>query len=237
MLPLSDSLKHFRAPAVRLGSLLPGCLFLALGGSSFGVTSGQIDTFQDGTTQGWVDPALNTSNIANNGPAGAGDHYLQIASGTYGGGVRLTTFNRAQWLGNYISAGVTGISMDLRNFGPNALPIRIAIREGTGNSLTPGYASTVAFNLPADGQWHSAFFSLSAGTLTPVHSPQALATDLANVADLRLLSSVSPNTVGDAINAEIGVDNIVAVPEPGCCALLGAGLLCLVVSRNRRPPD
>src|SRR5262249_18278751 len=163
MLPPRDSLGFFQASRVCSAYVLPACFLLTIAGPCFGITLGQIDTFQEGTTQGWVDPAFNTSNIANNGPAGAGDHYLQIVSGTFGGGVRLTAFNRAQWLGNYISAGATGISMDLRNFGPNALPIRIAIREGTGNSLTPGYASTVAFNLPADGQWHSAFFSLSAG--------------------------------------------------------------------------
>ncbi len=199
---------------------------------SSGVVLGQEDTFLDGTVQGWIDPADNTSNIGTGGPAGLNDQYLQVVSGSYGGGSRFTVFNRAQWLGDYLAAGVTGISMELLNLGPSSLPIRIAIREGTGTASTPGYASTVPFSLPADGQWHAAFFSLDAGSLTPIHSPKPLAVDLANVADFHILSSSSPNTIGDFVDAKMGVDNILAVPEPGLTAMLVTGVLFLGLMRR-----
>src|SRR5437870_4753331 len=138
--------------------ILSAAIICLLPAAAFGITAGQVDNFQDGTTDNWGDPAGNSLNIATGGPAGAGDRYMQVSSGTFGGGPRLITFNQSQWIGNYVSAGVSGVSMDLKNFGPSTIPIRIAIREGTGGSFTPGYSSTVAFSLPADGQWHTAFF-------------------------------------------------------------------------------
>jgi hypothetical protein len=146
----------------------------------------------------------------------------------------MITYNDLQWVGNYIAAGVSGISMDLRNFGSSAIPIRIAIREGSNGSSTPGYSSTTAFSLPADGLWHSAFFSLDAGSLTPINSPQSLSTDLRNVADFRILSSAHPATIGDIISAKIGVDNILAVPEPGTIVLLGPGVFGIGMLMRRR---
>jgi hypothetical protein len=188
---------------------------------SFAITAGQVDTFEDGTTDHWIDgPNLPSSvaNITTGGPAGLNDNYLQVSSGTFGTVPRLITFNQTQWLGNYaqlqnVTAKVVGVKMDLKNFGSAALPIRIATREGTGGAAVAGYASTRAFSLLADSQWHrSVFFAMNAGSLTPINSPLALATDLANVKDFRLLSSTAPSTLGDAINARIGVDNITAIP-------------------------
>ena len=152
------------------------------------IVPGQIDTFQDGSTASWGDPAANTTNIASGGPAGVGDRYIQVVSGTFGGGPRLVTFNDSQWLGNYLSAGVSEVRMDLRNFGPNPLPIRIAIREFSAGSTTPGYSSTTPFFLPADGLWHSASFLLDAANLTPLNSPQPLSTDIASVGYFRNIS-------------------------------------------------
>jgi hypothetical protein len=209
-------------------------LFVARPQVSSAVTLGQKDTFQNGTTDGWVDNAANTTTITDGGPAGPGDHYLQVVSGSFGGGSRMTAYNQAQWVGNFVSAGVSGVAMDLRNFGSSTLPIRIAIREGTGSSGTPGYASTTAFSLPADGQWHAAIFLLDAGSLTPINSPHPLSTDLANVRDFRILSSTVPTTVGDFLNAKIGVDNILAVPEPAAFELLGAGALVMGMMMRRR---
>jgi hypothetical protein len=183
---------------------------------AFAITAGQVDNFTGTTTDNWTDGHLTGANVANittGGPAGANDHYLQVSSGTFGGDTRLITFNQTQWIGNYVTAKVVGVKMDLKNFGTAALPIRIAIREGTAGQTVPGYASTTAFSLPADSQWHkSAFFAMNASSLTPINSPGALATDLANVKDFRLLSSAVPSTLGDAINARIGVDNITAIP-------------------------
>src|SRR5262249_53360799 len=80
------------------------------------------------------------------------------------------------------------------------------------------YSSANAFMLPADGQWHTAQFFLTAADLTAVNPfsdpPDPLSTVLTNVQDLRLLSAAQPAIAGDFANARIGIDNITALPAP-----------------------
>jgi hypothetical protein len=202
-----------------------------------GVMLGQVDTFQtlgaNAPFEGWTDGHAG-NDVANpsGGPAGAADNFLQISSGTFDTQPKLVSFNRAQWTGSFLAAGVSGVLMDLKNFGSSSLPIRIAIREGTGGSATPGYVSTTPFTLPADGQWHQGvFFSLAADSLTGVNSPQPLNTDLANVAEFRILAATSPSLIGSTLSGQIGVDNITAVPEPSGVVLVLTGLLVAMFRR------
>src|SRR5262249_42000565 len=98
----------------------------------FGIVQGHVDDFQDGTIDNWSDRHLdNTVNIPNGGPRGAGDNYLQLTSGP-GGSARMAMINTGSWLNDFVAAGVTGLTMDLKNFGTSPLPIRIAIREASG---------------------------------------------------------------------------------------------------------
>src|SRR5207249_325543 len=102
------------------------------------------------------------TNITDGGPSGIGDKFLQVTSTGIGtAGSRLITFNTTQWIGDYNSAGVGAISMDLKyislgNAMTDIQPIRLVIF----NRLTStGYASTDsvaggAFVLPNDGAWH-----------------------------------------------------------------------------------
>jgi hypothetical protein len=193
---------------------------------------GQIDTFEDGTTQGWAvgspsppDP-FPPVNVPNGGPAGAGDHYLQITSDAGRAGGRLTVFNRSQWAGNFLAAGVGAVEMDLKNFGTTPLSMRIALKSGVGIG-SPGFASTNPFVLPADGQWHHAVFPIDEADLTRIGSTTLTLTDLlSNVAEFRILNSAAPALNGDRINTQVGVDNIQAdapLPEPSSLVLLGLG--------------
>jgi hypothetical protein len=207
------------------------------------IIPGQTDNFQDGTTQHWANGdggSTGPFNIANGGPDGGGDKYLEILSGALGGSQKLIAFNRSQWTGNYLAnGGVNEIDADLANFGPQPLFIRIAIRQTLGRTA-PGYASTTPFMLPADGNWHQAAFFIDAADLTPINSgdfpsvpPAPLGTFLQSVAEFRILSSVSPSLMGDPIDGNLGVDNIQAVPgepvvpEPSTFALVSAGLFAL----------
>jgi|GEM_PF-1644898 hypothetical protein len=180
---------------------------------TFGVTPGQTDTFQDGTTDFWTDGNLgdNVAVIADGGPAGISDAFLQVSSGAFGGSERLITFNDTQWIGDFAAAGVTAVEMDLKNFGSNDLPVRIAIRSAAGNSATPGYSSTTPFSLSADGAWHHAVFLLNDSSMTPINVPPPFAAMVTNVMDFRLLCSANPATMGDRMDAQIGVDNIKAI--------------------------
>jgi hypothetical protein len=226
----------------RFCSLLALAILASVPATSQGITLGQVDTFEDGTSQGWsgsiVVPPTPTG-----GPAGNSDHYFQlITEGTSLIGppvpVELQTSNISQWAGNYLAAGVTGVEMDLKNnntFGGN-LFIRIAINEDkfTTMSKMAGYSSTTAFTLPPDGQWYHAVFSLDTGSLTPISSPQPLASDLANVVDFQILNSSSPSTIGDFISfGALGIDNVHAVPEPASISILISGIVGVALLRRR----
>lgn len=182
----------------------------------------QIDTFQDGSTMAWGTNGSQPVNIPTGGPAGANDRYLQVSSGSFGGNVRLLIFNQAQWVGNYVSAGVGRVDMDLNNFTNNPLTIRFGLRSGTGGSGTPGYVSE-GFPLPANSGWTHVTFLLDADHMTPINSPTPFATFMTNVLDARLFSAVTPNLIGDVVDGQFGVDNIrslASVPEPGTWALM-----------------
>ena len=208
---------------------------LVFGPSSAGasIVNGQLDDFQDGTTQGWGSGGANPNppaNIAGGGPAGAGDDYLQVTSTGGGGpGSKLIAFNSAQWAGNYTGNGVTSIELDLKNFGINPLSIRFTF-NGPGGA----FSTTNAFSLPAGGAgapWMHAALQITAADLTAVGGTDAAAT-LANVSELRLLHNDVPSFVGGTIDAQIGVDNIQAVPEPATLSLLALGGMALL--RRRR---
>ncbi|HMP60452.1 MAG TPA: PEP-CTERM sorting domain-containing protein [Gemmatales bacterium] len=194
----------------------------------------QLDDFQDFTTQGWTNGPVPPPTNQDGGPLGAGDRFLRVDSGTFGGGPRLAVFNLSQWIGDYTANGITGLQMDLRNFTNDPLSIRIGLRQSNGNQFTPGYVSSTPFILPADGEWHTAFFGIDAGSLTGLFSPDPLATFLQNVGELRIIHNPSVSLIGAVGNFQVGVDNIVAVPEPGTIALLGvAGVAGLATLRGR----
>src|SRR6266446_3491591 len=164
------------------------------------VIVGQIDDFQDGTLANWANgggKAPPLMNIANGGPGGAGDHFLQItAIGGGGPGSRLTAFNRDQWLGGYLSQ---------------------------------------AFLLPPDSAWHHALFSITPGSMIPIGSPEPFSTFFTNPTELRIINEVgATNLNGDPIAAQLGVDNIRAVPEPATWILLSLAIPIALILRKRQ---
>ncbi len=190
------------------------------------IAVGQMDTFQDGTSQGWQTGLGPIPNVASGGPAGAGDRYIQYSSsGSAGANSRMVIFNAAQWLGDYVGAGVTRVEMDLNNFSTPTLSIRLAFFLDAGT----GYVTTTPFALSGNSGWQHAGFDLVAGNFTAIGSPGDFNALLSNFSgQLRILSSGSPSLIGDTVAATVGYDNIQAVPEPGSLALAGGALLLLV---------
>jgi hypothetical protein len=220
------------------------CTFCMLHpGAARAISFGQIDTFEDGTLQGWqmgfsATTADHMTNVADGGPAGAGDHYLQVTpdSAEQFGGNRLTFFNRQQWLGDYTAAGITAITMDVNNFSSSeVLNLRLGLNGGfvdpTGTSIIGGVFSTSASILESGSGWTRITFSLRPEDLiavtpglssnTPGNNVQAT---LANVLELRLLNSASPDWNGLPVTATLGIDNIHAVPLPPALTLFASGL-------------
>jgi hypothetical protein len=176
------------------------------------IAFGQLDTFQNGTVQGWEEGGVSPNpptNIATGGPAGSGDRYLQnIATGGSGAGSRMVMFNAAQWTGDYLTQRIDRISAQLANFGSTTLYMRVAIRGGSNSSV---YCSASPFILPPDGRWRAADFDLTAAALTNVGGANTLEEVLSNVIEARILSAIGgASFTGDPTAATLGIDNITA---------------------------
>ncbi len=176
------------------------------------IATGQVDTFESGTTEGWASGAahpLPPANVASGGPAGAEDHYMLLTStGGFGAGGKLVAFNQAQWAGDFTAAGVATITMDVNNLGADPLTLRLTI--GDAPSLSPpNFAATAAVTVPAGSGWTAVSFAVDAESLIAVRG--SVDTVLANAKEVRL--SHSPNASGPSnIVASLGVDNIRALP-------------------------
>ena len=177
---------------------------------------GQIDNFENGTTQGWREGGSpnEPTNRTSGGPQGASDNYLRnVSSGSPGAGGKMIMFNTNKWTGDFDAAGIISIRMWLINEGNTAMQIRIALGDQGGNTGT-WFASSAGFALPADDMWRQATFNLNTNDLTRVRGSASLAAVLDSVAEMRIVSSTSPDFRGDTIAATLGVDDIEAVGEP-----------------------
>jgi hypothetical protein len=224
---------------VRLGlcalGIISGAALLPAYRASAAITFGQVDTFQDGLTAGWSQGAASpnpSSVIAGGGPGGASDAYLQnVSVGGFGAGSKMVMFNTSQWAGDYGTAGVNRITADMANFGSSPLSMRVALQDGN----FVDYSSTLAAVLPADGKWHPVVFDLTNAGLTSLGGADTLQQALANVSQLRLLSSAGPAFNGDALAGTLGVDNIRATstPEPSSILFI-LGVIGAMPRRRRR---
>lgn len=177
------------------------------------IVNGQFDTFEDGTSEFWG-YGLGDWLVKPGGPGGMSDNYMELFADGSGFQGKFVAFNRSQWLGNYTAAQVNAIEMDIKAFSIVGAPnvnMRLAFRSSTAGG-SPGYVTTFAATITADGQWHHAVFRFS--TLTAVGVPPPLATVLAGPAEVRIMNSTSPNTVtGDNVAGFLGIDNIHAFTD------------------------
>jgi hypothetical protein len=208
-------------------------------GDAFALSIGQVDTFEDGTTQNWGVSVLGAphpappANINTGGPAGAGDNYLQLTSvGGAGPGSRLTAFNfGSQWAGDYTDAGISLIRLDVNNLGNTDLALRLEflVLDQTGNPQHLAI-STNAVALNANSGWQSiAFPILSTDLFSLAGSVEAA---LAGNQALRIFHNPLQGFPGPANVAILGIDNIAAVPIPPALWLLGTGVM-MILGRGR----
>ncbi|MBT8259521.1 MAG: T9SS type A sorting domain-containing protein [Bacteroidia bacterium] len=171
------------------------------------VNPGQIDDFEDGTTQNWTDGGSSVPpvNISTGGPTGANDNFLQnVSLGANGPGSRQVMFNDQQWNGNYTSQGIISIKFHARALN-NDLNMRIAFDGGGGRICT-----VTPVLVQAGGAWQQYTIPISASDFTTVAGGSNVSMTLADVTDMRILSNTSASWQGQSIAATLEIDNIEA---------------------------
>jgi hypothetical protein len=172
------------------------------------------------------------ANVVTGGPAGAGDHFLQVtAVGGIGAGSRLTVINPAQWAGDYEAAGVTGIAMDVFNLGSTNLALRLLFEDPVAGAPSNQAVSSSAIPLPAGSGWTHVLFPITPGDVTAVLGSVDAA--LSNATAIRIFHATTAAFPGNPIVAQLGVDNIRAVPEPAATTLLAVALGGIALVRRR----
>jgi hypothetical protein len=205
------------------------------------ITMGQIDTFQTGTTEGWFAGGLGMGMlpptppqvVSTGGPAGVGDQFLEITADTdTGAGSRVVAINGAQWAGNYLAAGISAISMDLKNLGGTDLTIRLLLEDPMNAPPVDEAVTTFGAVLPAGTDWTNVVFPISPASLTVLQGNAT--TLLGNTILLRIINSPVATEGAARQMGVLGVDNIqAAVPEPATFLLAGMALTALGLSRRR----
>lgn len=203
------------------------------------VVIGLTDTFEGTTTEGWLINLLGMGGgvaqpvvVPAGGPAGALDGWLRLtATGAADAGGRLVALNVDQWTGNYLAAGVTAIRMDVNNLGATDLSLRLLFEQVGPMGPTDVAASTLPVVLPAGSGWRSVLFPIGVANLTALDGSVAAA--LANVNAIRIFSNPAVGFPPPAFAAQLGLDNIRAVPEPVTLLMLGTGLAGVLARRRR----
>jgi hypothetical protein len=203
------------------------------------ITTSSLDTFAS-SNEGWQigGAGAQPSRVASAGPDSQIGYLSHFSDGGGSQGKWLMWNGQSKWLGNYTSAGVTGINLWANvSAGTTPVSMRIAF-DGPG-----GWFYSAAQSVGAG--WSQYTFSLAASNFTYATSSGGttnFTSTMSGVTRFEILAgggSVTYRASGDLLQAGTSVntillDNIGAVPEPSTLALLLMSA-ALYLTRKRRP--
>jgi hypothetical protein len=218
-----------------------GAVMMICAARADAIALGQVDTFQDGTTMGWRHGSptspLPPVNVNAGGPGGLSDSYLLIRTdgSEDGSASKLLGLNTAQWQGDYLAAGIGQIRLDARNPNNVDLVLRLGFRGGGAIFVTNGVT------LSAGSDWSQVSFDLGASNMA--FASGGYDACFGGVTMMRILHNpLTPggdsgepvrDAGGNAIVAQLGIDNITSVPEPAMAAVFGIATLAAATGRRR----
>lgn len=218
-------------------------LSILMGGLNLQANILSVSDFSSGL-DGWEPNNPWTTNTA--GGITPSNPYLQMVVGDFGTrGSKLITFNStSNWVGNFLSQGVNGVSFDIRNWSDSdTVYARVVIGNRANPQQTGGswWISKTAVVIDPLSSWKSVFLSISEEDMQRVGNLMGeLGTDswestLSNIQGFRILSSIigsAPN--GDEFFGTVGIDNITlyAIPEPALTAVAMALISLLLFTRR-----
>lgn len=187
------------------------CVFSITYSATAQITLNQKDDFEDYTTANWTrlsGVTIPNQNIPTGGPEGENDNFLRVQSALsegYPTGL-LNTRNMAQWTGNYINAGVTYISMDVRNSGNNVIFLRLAF-ESFGLYL---WSSITNFAILPGEDWKTIVFPINENSIICLSGSFNFSESFQQISEVRILHDDAPGWEGYPIDATLDIDNIQA---------------------------
>lgn len=187
--------------------------------SGYSASLDQVDDFEDNGLAGWGGNMLGTvENVPGGGPDGEDDGFLKVDVN----GFHLGTANKAQWTGDYLTAGIGAIEMDLKNLdlARHDLELRILV-FGPGGTFA---SKTLTQPISTEG-WETVTFGLTDQDLVHVQDGTGRLDDtLQEVSSLLIRhdrpSPTPPRQHPPHISGSLGIDNIRALPHKPQVSLL-----------------
>lgn len=172
------------------------------------IEPGHTDDFQNLNVSGWAEGGVSPNPpgiVPNGGPDGDGDAFLRnSSSGVLGAGGKWVMFNQSSnWTGDYLSTGITKISMHVRNSGSQNVHLRLAY-TGASGVISSDSAITIIPGAP----WQSIEFVIDPQAFVALNGGADATLILSSVTEFRILSSPTPSNVGEDIAATVDIDNI-----------------------------
>lgn len=132
------------------------------------------------------------------------------------------------YVGDWIAAGVTGVSFSFRHDLPEAISLTGRFATPLNN---PGASVQTSFTVEPN-VWTTVFYDLTEGSPDIISlGSGTYASIFGNIGNIQLGFNVPPGYAGQNIDVRFDIDNFRIVPAPGALALLGvAGL----ATRRRR---